>query len=83
VKTNPAPEASVIDPYAIDADGDDDPRFSFALIVDVADKLAEHGYPELNTKGLVDLAQALDVFLYPSTFPRFDNWPASFRFGRS
>jgi hypothetical protein len=57
-------------------DADDDPRFTFGLIVDVADTLGQHGYPTLHAKGLVDLGQALFCFLYPRTFPGFENWPS-------
>jgi hypothetical protein len=61
--------------YLIDTDDAHDPRFTFGLIVDVANTLAQHGYPTLGTKGLVDLGQTLSRFLYPTTFPGFENWP--------
>lgn len=49
---------------------DSDPRFTFGLILDVADVLTRHGYPPLSDDGMdhVDLQQALFRFLYgPST----------------
>lgn len=49
---------------------DDDPRFTFGLIVDVARVLAEHGYPPMSDeyagigRDLSGLQQALFGFLY-------------------
>ncbi|MEV6644559.1 hypothetical protein [Amycolatopsis sp. NPDC051371] len=49
---------------------DDDSRFTFGLVLDVADVLAAHGYPPLSGGGddHVQLQQARFRFLYaPST----------------
>jgi hypothetical protein len=49
---------------------DDDSRFTFGLVLDVADVLTAHGYPPLSGGGddHVQLQQALFRFLYaPST----------------
>ncbi len=45
---------------------DDDPRFTFGLLVDVRDVLAAHGYPAEQATGgdLAALQQALFRFLY-------------------
>jgi hypothetical protein len=44
---------------------DDDQRFTFGLVHDVAEVLAGHGYPPLVAGGdLVELQQALFRFLY-------------------
>ena len=41
------------------------PRFTFGLVLDVADVLERHGYPPVQTgRDLVDLQQALYRFLY-------------------
>lgn len=46
----------------------DDPRFTFGLIMAVADVLTRHGYPPVTGMDHVDLQQALFRFLYgPST----------------
>lgn len=51
--------------YPIRPQPEDDPRFTFGLTKDVADVLAEHGYPPI-TDGMdfVELQQALFRFLY-------------------
>ncbi|WP_275293202.1 hypothetical protein [Amycolatopsis sp. La24] len=43
-----------------------DARFTFGLVLDVAEVLTRHGYPPLADSGLdhVDLQQALFRFLY-------------------
>jgi hypothetical protein len=46
------------------ADGDDDPRFTFGLLVDVKDVLEAHGYPEINGIDLAELQLSLFRFLY-------------------
>jgi hypothetical protein len=49
---------------------DSDSRFTFGLILDVADVLTRHGYPPLSGDGRdhLELQQALFRFLYhPST----------------
>jgi hypothetical protein len=44
---------------------EDDARFTFGLMVDVAEVLVRHGYPPVTAGGdLVDLQQALYHFLY-------------------
>ena len=43
---------------------EDDPRFTFGLIVDVAEVLTRHGYPELKPADLVELQQCLFRLLY-------------------
>ena len=43
----------------------DDPRFTFGLVLDVAEVLTRHGYPQPATGvDLVDLQQALYRYLY-------------------
>lgn len=44
--------------------GQDDKRFTFGLMLDVATVLKQHGYPEINGLDFVDLQQALFRFLY-------------------
>ncbi|UZF72911.1 hypothetical protein [Amycolatopsis mediterranei] len=47
---------------------DDDDRFTFGLVVDVADVLARHRYPELASgDDFVALQQALFRFLYTTS----------------
>ncbi|MDK1474933.1 hypothetical protein QNO07_16135 [Streptomyces sp. 549] len=60
MSTDPRPRAYPIRPLP-----DDDARFTFGLIRDVAEVLAAHGFPPV-TSGLdhVDLQQALFRFLY-------------------
>lgn len=44
-----------------------DPRFTFRLVLEVAQVLEQHGYPPLsvhNAADLVELRQALFAFLY-------------------
>lgn len=41
-----------------------DPKFTFGLVVDVADALTSRGYPPLTGLDLVELQQALFRFLY-------------------
>jgi hypothetical protein len=50
---------------------DDDPRFAFGLVLDVARVLEQHGYPKVaHGRDLVDLQQALFTFLYgPRDYP--------------
>jgi hypothetical protein len=43
---------------------DDDPRFSYGLIFDVADVLTRHGYPRPDGTDWADLMLALSRFLY-------------------
>ena len=44
---------------------DDDPRFNFGLLHDVAKVLEAHGYPPLRSgRDLVELQQALYRFIY-------------------
>lgn len=44
---------------------DDDPRFTFGLVLDLAAVLAEHGYPPITSGAdLLNLRQALFRFLY-------------------
>lgn len=51
--------------YPLPAPPDDDPRFTFGLMVDVADVLAQHGYPKVSAgPDWVELQQALFRFLY-------------------
>jgi hypothetical protein len=42
----------------------EDPRFTFGLLIDVAEVLVVHGYPQLTGTDLVDLGQALFRYLY-------------------
>lgn len=46
-----------------------DPRFSFALLIDVCVALDKHGYPELTGLDAVHLQTALFAFLYGTTMP--------------
>lgn len=58
-RTGPAPRA-----YPLPAQPDD-PRFSFGLVLDVANVLAIHGYPKPTSgRDLVELQQALFRFIY-------------------
>jgi hypothetical protein len=41
-----------------------DPRFTFGLLVDVADALTSRGYPSMTGEDLVELQQTLFRFLY-------------------
>jgi len=52
-------------------EGDDDPRFTFGLLADVAKVVESHGYPPV-TSGLdlVELHLALFRFLYGSSADR-------------
>jgi hypothetical protein len=43
---------------------DDDPRFTYGLIFDVADVLTSHGYPPPDGTDWADLMTALSHFLY-------------------
>lgn len=44
---------------------DDDPRFTFGLMLDVRQVLTDHGYPTIDHgRDLVDLQLALFGFLY-------------------
>lgn len=47
---------------------DDDPRFTLGLILEVAEVLAKHGYPDITTpdraRDFVEFRQALFGFLY-------------------
>ena len=44
---------------------DGDPRFTFGLVIDVAEVLEQHGYPSPQSgRDLVELQQALYRFLY-------------------
>lgn len=46
---------------------DDDPRFTFGLVVEVAEVLQRHGFPAIgpdNSDDLVELSQALFRFVY-------------------
>ncbi len=51
---------------------DNDPRFTFGLVLDVARVLASHGFPDLTDPAvarggdLVDLQQTLFRFIYTS-----------------
>ena len=42
----------------------DDSRFTFGLMVDVADVLAKHGYPDIRGVDFVDLRACLFQFIY-------------------
>lgn len=42
----------------------EDERFTFGLLINVADVLARHGYPRAEGIDLVDLRQAPYCFLY-------------------
>lgn len=44
--------------------GDDDPRFTYGLVFDIADVLCEHGYPRPTDTDWADLMLALLRFLY-------------------
>ncbi len=49
----------------VPAEGDDDPRFTFGLIFDVALVIEDYGYPPIRSGlDLVDLELALFRFLY-------------------
>jgi hypothetical protein len=53
--------------YPIPA-ADDDDRFTFGLILDVADVLASHGYPKLTSgDDYVELQGAVFRFIYDTT----------------
>ena len=46
-------------------EGDEDPRFTYGLVFEVADVLANHGFPPVRSgEDLVELRQALFGFLY-------------------
>lgn len=49
---------------------DDDPRFTFGLVLEVGEVIAAHAYPAPAKSGtdLVRLQQALFTFLYGGTF---------------
>jgi hypothetical protein len=42
----------------------EDPRFTLGLLIDVAEVLVLHGYPQPTGVGLVNLGQALFRYLY-------------------
>jgi hypothetical protein len=46
------------------AHGEDDPRFNFGLLVDVAELLERHGYPKPVAMDVVHLRGVLFDFLY-------------------
>ena len=48
-------------------DNDNDPRFTFGLVIDVAEVLARHGYQRPHGRELVELRQSLYRFLYLPT----------------
>lgn len=48
---------------------DDDPRFTWGLLLGVAEQLTAAGYPELTGTDLVHLQQALFGFLYAPSAP--------------
>jgi hypothetical protein len=50
--------------YPLPRPVDGDPRFTFGLLVDVAEVLTRHGYPELQPADLVELQQCLFRLLY-------------------
>ena len=54
---------------------DGDPRFTFGLLRDVAGLLAEHGYPPLDGRQLVDLQAALFGALYGEGGPGREEEP--------
>ena len=57
---------------------EEDPRFTFGLILDVAEVLKRHGYDPLHGTDLVDLQQALYGFLYaPSSVRNVSVAPVS------
>jgi hypothetical protein len=43
---------------------EDDPRFTFGLTLDIAQRITGQGYPELTGHDFVQLQQALFGFLY-------------------
>jgi len=43
---------------------DDDPRFTYGLVFDVADVLSKHGYPRPTDTDWADLMLALFRFIY-------------------
>jgi hypothetical protein len=43
---------------------DDDPRFTYGLVLDIADVLTTHGYPRPADTDWADLMLALHRFLY-------------------
>jgi len=50
-----------------------DDRFTYGLLIDLADLLAVHGYPQPTAGAdLVELQQALFRFLYDTTAPGGD-----------
>ncbi len=50
--------------YPITPAPEDDPRFSFGFLTDVAAVLDRHGFPRPTGRDLVELQQALFRFLY-------------------
>jgi hypothetical protein len=53
---------------------DDDPRFTFGLVLDVVDAFEDHGYPKVTDGGqLVTLQAALFGFLYGTGGPGLDD----------
>jgi len=50
--------------FPIQLASEDDSRFSFGLVVGVADVLVQHGYPRAEQLDLLDLREALYRFLY-------------------
>lgn len=57
------PPAAPIGTYPL-PQPDDDPRFTFGLLYDIAQTLTAAGYPELTGLDLADLSTALFRFLY-------------------
>lgn len=61
----PESSASRVYPIARPPEGDSDPRFSFLLVIEVAQVLEKHGYPPIATGlDLAELQQALFGFIY-------------------
>ncbi|MEU4803007.1 hypothetical protein [Actinosynnema sp. NPDC023587] len=52
--------------FPVQVSPDGDARFTFGLVIEVADVLTRHGFPDANTHGAdhVALRQALFRFLY-------------------
>ena len=57
------PDAPLVRTYPLPAP-DNDPRFTFGLIHEIAKTLESHGYPALTGMDAVDLMQALFRLLY-------------------
>lgn len=53
--------------YPVASPDRDDPRFTFGLVLDVAEVLEAHGYPRPDGLDMVDLQQALFRLLYVGT----------------